>query len=96
MEAHTAAGAKLKARVDAGRWIVDCDCGAGNSTHPEWGIALCYGCGAVREKVKFPKEWKGVEKELLRRPETVTRNWLSGETVAALKRENAEHGVGND
>ena len=44
-----------------------------------------------------------IESELLKRPwngrnpaEAVNRNWEPGETVATLKQENTDHGIGGD
>lgn len=81
------------ARVDHGRWITDCECGAGNAAHPDWGEVRCFGCGAVH-KVTFPERRKQIEGLLLARPVTANRNWLPGETVKDLRRENEEHGIG--
>ncbi len=82
----------LVARIDHGRWIVDCECGAGNATDPEWGVAFCFACGA-RHKATFPDDREGVEAVLLHRPRTETRNWFPGESVAQLQAENVEHGL---
>jgi hypothetical protein len=39
-------------------------------------------------------ERQAIEAALRVRPDPTTRNWLPGETVADLLRENAEHDVG--
>lgn len=87
----------LVARIDHNRWIVDCECGAGNATDPEWAIACCFGCGAVHAQIVFPDaaERAAIERALLARPRPETRHWdpRVGETLADLWRENAEHGV---
>jgi len=51
--------------------------------------------------VTVPSNRKAIEAELLKRPingrnpaEAINRNWEPGETVATLKKENAEHGIG--
>ena len=83
---------EVAARIEAGRWIIDCECGAGNAVHPEFSVARCFGCGAMH-KVKFPKDLADIEAMLLLRPQTVTRDWVPGETVATLRNENERHGV---
>ena len=87
--------APLAARVDHGRWVVDCECGAGNMTDPAWGAATCLACGAVHRCVTFPDgEMRlNVEHLLLARTETKTRNWRPGERELDLAIENVEHGV---
>jgi len=52
--------------------------------------------------VTVPSNRKAIETELLKRPmngrnpaEAVNRNWEPGETVATLKQENTDHGIGD-
>lgn len=89
-EVHAVA-APTTARINHGRWIIDCDCGAGNATDPRWGIACCFGCGAVHEHVIFPADWEALEAALVGRPHPRTRNWATGETIEALRDETAAH-----
>ena len=44
----------LTAYINHGRWVVDCECGAGNAVHPEWMIACCGSCGAIHSGIVFP------------------------------------------
>jgi hypothetical protein len=83
------------ARIDANSWIVDCDCGAGNATDPSWGIACCYGCGAVHTVIEFPAPATRelVEAALLERRRPFDRAWRPGESVADLAAENVAIGV---
>ena len=60
----------------------------------EWRLALCWDCGAVYEGLEVPPKWPDVSRVLLARPDPATRNWLPGETVDGLIRENAEHSIG--
>ena len=41
---------------------------------------------------EFPEEWQEIASTLQERPDPLTRNWLHGETVEDLERENEEHG----
>ena len=81
------------AYLNHGRWVIDCDCGAGAATHPEWRVSRCFACGAVRSGVKFPNGWRGIEKVLMKRTDETNRNWYPGETAADLRAENADHGL---
>jgi hypothetical protein len=45
-------------------------------------------------RVVFPPERAALEAVLLKRPVPQTRNWRPGETVEALRAENAAHGIG--
>lgn len=85
------------ARIDDGRWLIDCDgCGGAALTHPEWGIARCFGCGAYYTVIQFPEADRRVEIEsaLTARPRLSNRFWLPEQSVADLHEENAAHGVG--
>lgn len=83
--------APLLARVDHGRWIVDCECGAGNSVHPEWSFAGCMACGAIHLVVIIPPDWKAIEAALNNRKRDMHRNWTPGETLEQLHEENRLH-----
>jgi hypothetical protein len=83
------------ARVDHGRWIADCPCGAGNAVDVDAKIALCFGCGTVHLNVTLPDatSLRAIERALVARAHVKTRNWNPDETVDDLKRENLAHGV---
>lgn len=81
------------AYISANRWVIDCECGAGNATDPAWGFACCFGCGAVHEHVQFPTDIDAIEQALLSRPFPMNRNWRPSETAETLTAENIEHGV---
>lgn len=86
---------QAQARVDMGRWILDCECGAGVAIlwlPNKRGLGLCYGCGAEHNLSPLP-EREEIEAELVRRPQQRTRGWFPGETVDDLRRESAAHGV---
>jgi len=67
---------------------------------------MCVECGNASNdgkwfQVTVPSNRKAIEAELLKRPmngrnpaEAINRNWEPGETVAALKQENTDHGIG--
>ena len=79
--------------ISQGRWLVACPCGNYPSYDPEWELAVCLDCAAVY-KPKPPARWIDIEQCLMRRPLIVNRNMEAGETLAVLRRENDEHGLG--
>lgn len=82
------------ARVDyESGWIIDCECGAGNSTDPEWRIACCLSCGAIHRHVIVPEEWAVIERLLLARPQQRNRCWRPHETVEDVRAINRDNGV---
>lgn len=91
---HVMPGPKA-ARIDFGNWVIDCECGAGNATDPTWGIACCFGCGAVHEDIVFPPPQvrAAIEQLVLARPRIANRFWSPGETVAHVRADNLTHGV---
>lgn len=84
----------VKARVNHGRWIIDCECGGAVFAFDER-IFMCISCCNARHKHQyrrliFPRTRKAIEMILLQRPEP-NRNWYPGETLTKLKAENEEH-----
>ena len=79
--------------VRQGRWLIACVCGYFPVYDPEWELAVCLNCAAVHRSAPS-SNWREAEAVLMRRPDVVTRNMESGETVADLRRENDEHGLG--
>jgi ribosomal protein S27AE len=89
------------AEVNRGRWIARCPlCGPGamlvSRADPRF---WCVTCGMAANggqpmQVLFPAEQRTIETILLMRP-VENRNWQPGEGVAALARENLEHGCIN-
>lgn len=103
--AQAEARGSVAARVNHGRWIVDCPnrCGnalAGSVAEPYY---LCPDCGSPENGgqwygVAFPVQREAIEAQLLKRPalspaQTATRNWELGETVAMLRKENKARGI---
>lgn len=86
------------ARVEQGRWLIDCpDCNGATLADLEDPRFFCPDCqnamsGGVWLRVMLPPNVAAIEHELLKRP-IVNRNWTPGETVGALKADNAIHGV---
>lgn len=80
------------ARVEHGRWIADCPCGAGIAVHPQWTEAGCLECGRWWP-VMVPRDWDDIEAVLLARPKAVNRGWLPGETATVLREENITRGL---
>mgnify|MGYP000852484951 CR=1 FL=1 len=83
----------VQAFVSAGSWVVVCpSCGSGCATDPAWGLACCFGCGAVFERVVFPSDPAAIEAALVERVHVPTRNWQPSESVADLRAENVRFG----
>ena len=55
-------------------------------------LMVCGSCGQ-KSRVLWPDDREGIESVLSHRPIPESRNWLPGETVDDLKRENIEHGL---
>ena len=91
---HTTKG-RVAARVYSSMWIVDCHACA-NAWHverfqPDW---ECYYCGGHYEIVWPAHDTAmSIERLLLMRPLPYTRNWMPGESLHDLVKENGEHGV---
>ncbi len=86
---------KAHARIEHGRWIVDCPFGCGGAQlasklHPQF---FCVDClhrdraEGLWVAVVFPKNTDAIEAELVLRPHPVNRNWFPGETVRQLRSE---------
>jgi hypothetical protein len=98
---------EVSARINHGRWIADCS-GCNSALVVDLGqlAFMCVECGNSNNggkwlKIILPKNRKAIETELLKRPcngrnpaEAVNRNWEPGETLATLKQENTDHGIG--
>lgn len=95
------------AYVNYGRWVVNCShpyCDAAvefNALKPPFyatftPATVCWECGG-RTQVVWPAEEMvyGIERLLLLRRNRKYQNWLPGETLVDLQRENGEHGVFN-
>lgn len=86
----------LKAEVNHGRWIVRCPFCPGaemaDLNDPRFFCLSCYNVpiGGKWLPVQFPANRAALEAELLKRPASESRNWLPHESVADLRRENAE------
>lgn len=95
---------EILAYVNHGRWIAECpDCAGAQLVSELERRFWCLNCGnaAVNfawRHVRMPQKRTAIEAELVIRPaarneRAITRNWLPGETVEDLQRENVEHGV---
>lgn len=79
------------ARVDHGRWIVDCSCGCGLYVRRGWQLACCIECGAQYHDVRFPVDADEIERLLLARSKRENQSWWPSESVEQLQRENAAY-----
>lgn len=86
----------LKARINHGRWIVDCPyCEGAEAAWKEEKLFLCMSCwnNGTNEfiPVEFPDEIEDIESELSKRVKVENQNWVQGETMIKLKAENEAH-----
>lgn len=83
------------ARVNYGRWMVDCRCGSGALADPAFPEARCFYCGAVIHPIRFPPmpDRVRLEQLLVVRP-IEHRHWRPNESIESLADDNAEHGLG--
>lgn len=99
LPAMTTNKATAYARVDLGRWIVDCPwCKSAQHASREDHRFFCVECGnaPVRGQwitVHWPNEWAEIEEILSKRPDKGNQWWSPGETLKSLQAENDEHGV---
>lgn len=95
----TAASPVLTPIVNHGKWIVMCpSCPSANRASridPKFMCCECWNeqTGGAWLPVAFPADADQIEEVLMARPDRHTRNWLPGETVDSLAREN-EHFLG--
>lgn len=66
-------GKHVKAEVNFGQWIANCECGGAESVYVKEPFFYCKTCGNYDNKgkprpVKFPKNVEEIEKLLLKRP----------------------------
>jgi ribosomal protein L37AE/L43A len=98
---------EVAARINHGRWLVDCPgCNSALVVDLSQPVFMCVECGNAGNEGKWftvavPRNRAAIEAELLKRPingrnsaSAINRNWEPGETVATLKQENIDHGVG--
>ena len=92
-----ALGQHATARVDHGRWIVDCRCGGARLGKPgrffwctDCGNALA---GGLQLEVVWPADVDAIEQALAGRL-VENQHWFPHETIDDLLAENAAHGVG--
>lgn len=84
----------VEAYISAANWVVNCTCGAGNMVQPDWSLACCLACGAIRTNIVVPADRVAIEAALNARPQEYSRNWKPPETVESLLADNVAHGIG--
>ena len=100
---------ELRAYINHGRWMVECPlqgCEHAVIASMEEPVFFCSACGNVGNDghsfgVVFPRWWRALERELIKRPipmgktrmSASTRNWRPGESLNDIKRENIAHKV---
>lgn len=90
---------EVQATIGRSDWRVDCPYCRGALVVEPGEPYFCPDCAMQGNDYKpltvvFPANRAEIERVLLKRPDPETRNWLVGETVADLERENREHGIG--
>lgn len=86
---------RVKAFASWGRWVAPCPrCPSALDLEPQTPVFQCWECG-TRAEVEWPSEEMvyGIERLLLMRPDVTKQNWLPGETLVDLVRENGAHGI---
>lgn len=99
-ERKTSSTEHAMAKVNHGRWIVECPfCPSAQIVSPEDPRFLCAEClnrdvGERFVSVLFPsrQRMENIEAVLEVRP-SENQNWVPGESLALLKRENEAHGL---
>jgi hypothetical protein len=94
---------EIVAYVNEARWVADCPdkrCNAAQVVSPADPRFLCAVCGNLANRrrwyrIAFPSAnaRRQIEGLIGQRPRLETVNWVPGESVADLKRQNREHGV---
>ena len=82
---------QVKTYINHGRWVADCFwCKNGMLTRPDWRLACCSECGARYHlgRIVYPKNYKAIEKILLRRVRRDQQNWDDRQSVGELEKEN--------
>lgn len=78
----------LTARVDDGRWVVDCpNCNSALMTSSEWSVFVCAECGSPETEgrfygVAYPKDREKIERLLLLRPAGRGRGVIEGTGIS--------------
>ena len=88
----------VRARIERGRWLADCECGGAEYVDLEMPILCCCSCwnradGARWRRIVLPEDRDRIEALLLARPQVQNRNWRPDETAEDLEAENLAHGV---
>jgi hypothetical protein len=99
----TLAPVRVLARVDWGRWIVDCphpycrDALTFDPLNSPPSLYVCWNCG-TRADIGWPPDQlvRDIERLLMMRPDPATRNWNPDETLIDLMGQNGVLGVFDD
>ena len=99
---------EVAARINHGRWLVDCGgCNSALVVDLSDPVFMCVECANAGNDGKWfavtvPTDRAAIEIELLKRPwngrnpaDAKNRNWEPGETLAMLKQENIDYGIGD-
>lgn len=91
-------GSPVSAYILHGIWKARCECAGCEVVDLDEPLFMCCSCwnraeGHRWRPVVLPDEREAIERALLLRPMVENRNWLAGESLAALEAENVEHGV---
>ena len=94
------AGKEVEAEINWGRWIAKCpNCNGAEDVDPNEPIFYCFSCGNYQNDgkprpVKFPSDYKKIEKEILKRPVKFTSGTNQVERLAnAIPVMTTERGI---
>jgi hypothetical protein len=80
-------GREVLARIEMGRWIVDCPCRGAEAVDSSDPIFMCLSCGDGIHTVIFPDNRGEIEEELLKRENVKGWSWYPQETIEELRAE---------
>lgn len=89
-----------KAYLNWGRWVVDCECHSAMEINDMPEDVRCLECGCLI-RIVYPENHKAICRILDKRPRVKMGsqmipyhyNWRPGDTLAAMQRENVQHGL---
>ena len=71
--------------ITTGKWVVACPCGDYPMASPAWNEARCFACGAIYQKLKWPRKREAIEAALVARPQALARRWTPGMSIEEVR-----------
>ncbi len=95
---ESVSGQSVAAYVNHGRWIADCPHGDGGALMVDIHVLrfICPRCANWRvdgkwHEIILPEDFHEIERLLELRPDIMSRNWRSPESMDDLRQENRDH-----